>query len=291
MTYIRRYPGGFLNRPATTTPADAAFLNAVEDELIRVGGHITNADIDAAAAIAKSKLAALSIVDADVSAISASKITPGANGQWIKTTGGAVVWSAIQPSDIGGYPSDATKVLRGDGAWAIPAMVLLDDLVVGPSVLASYDTNARLGGNLPSTYKHIKLIVSAQLDVAGTYTVLQFNGDTAAANYKSGQNAYNGAARADSFSGAGTVGYGYAGFTPGTGESTNWSSWEITIPNYNAAHKHPYFSVGGGAQQGANYNGSFWGHYEQAVALTRIVALGVSGNFVVGSRFSLYGIN
>lgn len=34
MAYTRRYPGGFLDRPATSTPADAQFLNAVESTLL-----------------------------------------------------------------------------------------------------------------------------------------------------------------------------------------------------------------------------------------------------------------
>lgn len=72
MTYVKRYVGGFLDRPTITTPADAAFLNAVETELIRLGGHIANADVDAAAAIARSKLDfGAGLVNADIAAAAA----------------------------------------------------------------------------------------------------------------------------------------------------------------------------------------------------------------------------
>lgn len=48
---------------------------AIDKSKLNLTGQIVNADISASASIAKSKLAALSIVDADVSSISASKIT------------------------------------------------------------------------------------------------------------------------------------------------------------------------------------------------------------------------
>lgn len=36
MAYSRRYAGGFVNKPATTTPIDQQFLNAVEDALMKL---------------------------------------------------------------------------------------------------------------------------------------------------------------------------------------------------------------------------------------------------------------
>ncbi len=63
-----------------------------------VADPITNANVDAAAAIAYSKLALSdSILDAD-----------------IKTT------AAISATKLKGYPTDATKFLRGDDTWAVP---------------------------------------------------------------------------------------------------------------------------------------------------------------------------
>jgi hypothetical protein len=34
MTYVRRYPGGFVDFPDKATPIDSQYLNAVENELI-----------------------------------------------------------------------------------------------------------------------------------------------------------------------------------------------------------------------------------------------------------------
>jgi len=38
MTYTRRYPGGFVDYPDESTPADSQFFNAVENALISGGG-------------------------------------------------------------------------------------------------------------------------------------------------------------------------------------------------------------------------------------------------------------
>lgn len=103
MAYAKRYGAGFVDKPTLTTPIDSTFLNAVEAALLALfdanpasagmvpvwtpaGTHyvpqlLTNASIDPAAAIAKSKLANLAIADADVAggaAISRSKLNFGA---------------------------------------------------------------------------------------------------------------------------------------------------------------------------------------------------------------------
>lgn len=98
MAYAKRYVGGFIDKPTLTTPIDSTFLNAVEAALLKLYALdpsdaqimawvnansrfeptlIKNANIDPAAGIAKSKLAALSITDADVAgaaAIAQSKL-------------------------------------------------------------------------------------------------------------------------------------------------------------------------------------------------------------------------
>lgn len=43
--------------------------------------------------------------------------TPVVNGQWLKGSGGAVIWSPITPADISGYPNNRGQALRGDGQW------------------------------------------------------------------------------------------------------------------------------------------------------------------------------
>ena len=61
-----------------------ALVGTVEDGAITTpklaDGAVTNIKVDSAAAIVKSKLAGLAIVDADVSAISVSKVTDAVAG-------------------------------------------------------------------------------------------------------------------------------------------------------------------------------------------------------------------
>jgi len=98
-TYVKRFPGGFVDLPSQTTKIDSQFLNAVEAALVRllgedpvdgevpawnaalsrfVFGLITNAMIDPAASIARTKLNfGAGLVDADIApgaAIATSKI-------------------------------------------------------------------------------------------------------------------------------------------------------------------------------------------------------------------------
>lgn len=94
--YSKRFPGGFVDEPTETTPIDQQFLNAVEAALLQILGAaptadgqvaqwdnvntryvpalILNKNVDAAAAIAKSKIdltGANGIVNADIAAAAA----------------------------------------------------------------------------------------------------------------------------------------------------------------------------------------------------------------------------
>jgi hypothetical protein len=109
LAYVQRWGGGFADNNGAK-PVDAQFLNAVETALLGLLGAaptdgqvqvydnalsrfktilLTNAHIDPAAAIAKSKLASLQITDADVAsgaAISKSKLNLGSSLSLISTT-------------------------------------------------------------------------------------------------------------------------------------------------------------------------------------------------------------
>lgn len=150
--YAKRYVGGFNDLGlAGGTPADSVFLNAVEDALLRLLGaapavdtvgvwtpggtngalvyqKLTNAHIDAAAGIAKSKLAALNIGDGDVAAgagIAKSKLAT------LNIVDADV--SAISINKLTGYPADATKFPRGDNTWAS----IVTTIAVGTSLPGS----------------------------------------------------------------------------------------------------------------------------------------------------------
>jgi len=96
-------------------------------------GEIVNADINASAAIAKSKLASLDIANADVNssaAIAGSKISPDFGSQNVTTTGNLSVGSASTDHLIHAKNSStsATKiVVESTGTNSYPAFRIVND--------------------------------------------------------------------------------------------------------------------------------------------------------------------
>jgi hypothetical protein len=154
---------GDLGGAGTTAAAPVIAANAITTTKIASGavttdkiadGTITNVDVSVSAAIAKSKLAALAIVDADVSSISTGKITGlgGAASLNVGTVTGTVaagddtrivgaeqaankgtangyaplVASKVPTANLGGAGADATTFLRGDQTWAMPPLGYVD---------------------------------------------------------------------------------------------------------------------------------------------------------------------
>ena len=159
MAYTKRYALGFNDSgPSGGTGADSQFLNNVEAALLALLGVdatadgqallwkaansryepalINNANIDPAAAIARSKLGALNIADADIAGaanIAASKLAAG-----------------IPLNKLSGYPGDSAQVPKGDGTWGKIVAVgnKISDLPAG-----SDGASARLRV-LPATYNN-----------------------------------------------------------------------------------------------------------------------------------------
>lgn len=176
--YSQRYVGGFVNADGSRQ-VDALFLNNVEAALLSLFGVtpatngalvwdgtkftaanlIKNAQIDAAAAIDKTKLAPLSISDADVAggaAISGSKLA-----------------NNIPPSKLSAYPADPSKVLKGDGSWA-GSMVKVDEQTLGATGAFSF--------TLPSGYRHARIEAKIRSTAALRFDAafLRFNADATA---------------------------------------------------------------------------------------------------------------
>jgi hypothetical protein len=150
--------GGFVDSPSTATPVTAAFINAVETALVRLLGadpladgvpvwdaglgrfkfiKLTNAQVDAAAAIDKSKLAALSITNSDVAGaagidgskladgISVAKLSAGSEGQIVKTVAGVSTWSTGATPALDYYFARQTSNLADPASYTdIPGVTV-----------------------------------------------------------------------------------------------------------------------------------------------------------------------
>lgn len=193
-----------------------------------------------------------------------------------------------------------TNFLRDDGTWAaLPssgAMTVLADVTLGASQ-ASFDTNTILGGNIPQTYNHLKLVMSLRDNGAGvtfTFPFAQFNGDTAA-NYDSIFGYFFNGASANGTAVAATSLYCGTEVSGGA-TAGKFASSEILIPNYwGTQHKTltSQYGCGDSVVAGCLHTGTIAGTWRNTAAITRIVVgVGSGGTaFVAGSRFTLYGLS
>lgn len=168
-----------LNAPAAE-PADGSITSTKIAD-----GTITNVDVSATAAIAKSKLGPLAIIDSDVNALSISKITNlqttlddkialaekgAANG--VATLGAD---SRVPSAQLGSGTASTSSFLRGDGSWQTPpaatitAADITDSTELGRNVLTATDEAAARGAIGAGT-SNLVIGVTSTTAKAGDYT-------------------------------------------------------------------------------------------------------------------------
>jgi hypothetical protein len=205
---------------------------------------------------------------------------------WVKSSTTKMSEAGIEPGDEG----DVLTTTGGVTAWgAAGSLTLIDDHIVSGSVLASYDTNTRLGGVVPTTYKDLVLVVRGKVDAGTPNLLMRFNNSSAASYYwqeQDGRGAVNtaqeGIAQTEARIGGG-MGSGSGG----------GNIAEISIPNYNdtnfaMSYRVSYFfsSNNSSGSLRIGHTGGFQG---VVGPVTRIALLLSAGNFAIGTRFSLYG--
>jgi hypothetical protein len=241
------------------------------------GSGLTNADIAAGAGIAKSKLAALGIVDADVAA------------------GAAIALAKLADPGAG-------KVVGSLGAGAVavvPSVVTIFDVVVGrgqsgdPSApAATIDSNTILGGNIPATYKHLRLVLSGRGDTASTSANvnLRINNDTTVGNYQSSQ--YTAAANTTisaNVAAPSSLGAFAASILAATSTAGRQGVNDISILDYLGTTFNKGFTCLSSVTGVAFY--TIAGEWISTAAITRLALTPSPGNFIAGTRLTLYGLN
>jgi hypothetical protein len=169
-------------------------------------------------------------------------------------------------------------ILAGSGAGGAGAYELISTTVLGS------DTASVSFNSIPQTYKHVQIRVAARTTfTGGDLMQMRWNSDTAA-NYS-----YH-ALRGD----GGSVG-SIAGSSTSTmymgrfAYNTTFGAWVCDVLDYSATSKYKTAKALSGV---ANfYVEMYSGSWRNTAAITGITLLSANGgNFVTGSRFSLYGI-
>lgn len=165
--------------------------------------------------------------------------------------------------------------------------------VLGDQVLASAAASVSFA-SIPATYAHLVIVWQARSDNAGidiAEASMRFNGDTGSSYNTQTILGNNATASASAMVGADRAYLGH--IAAATAQAGMGSSGVIEIPNYRGA---TFWKSGfsrtsrDGNSAAANmvvYNSEFvW----KSTAAIHTVSLDVTGNFVAGSRFTLYGI-
>lgn len=166
------------------------------------------------------------------------------------------------------------------------ALTQIFDSTLGAAA-ASFDITS-----IPATYNHLRLVllIRATEAVVQNQVVLRFNGDTAA-NY-SWQRLYGQAATPAAAETAGDT-RALAGWYPAASAAANMAGVvEMLIPHYRTTTFYKSFSAlsGYGGNAGQIMAGHHAGAWASVAVINRITLSPASGNWVAGSRCTLYGV-
>lgn len=191
-----------------------------------------------------------------------------------------------------GTTGQTLRMGASDPEWATAGMQFICTHTVSVAQ-ASIDTNTLLSGALPTGYTHLKIIMQGLGTTADTAVPvkLRFNNDSGANYYDQRLIGAGATASADEALAATA---GRIGNIPGSTATAALSSIEVVIPNYrgtvfrkawSSASMHAS-NTSTGTLQSAQLGG-FW---NSTAAITRVAVIPNSGNFDVGTIFSLYGL-
>lgn len=173
-------------------------------------------------------------------------------------------------------------------------LTVIDDYAVSGSVLATYDTNARLGAsNIPQTYRDLLLRVTGNIDTTTESTmVMQLNG--LSAGYYTQSMSVGGTI----VQGVEALNQSFAIVSYIGGSNGGGFTCEIELPNYQTpmggnnwlVYQSRYFSSFGLAAAQMRV-GQVGGSLAFSPTGVKRILLDPSGtmNFATGTRFTLYG--
>lgn len=201
------------------------------------------------------------------------------------SSGEAAVWNGSSWDR-----STVTKLGVGSISGGV-GLQLIDDFTVTGSVLATYDTNTRLGGNIPASYKDLVLSVKGKSDQAAAVNLLGRVNNVSSATYY-WQDIFGAAAAATETEGIGdtTLRLGYLPRSAGLVTAAEITVANYTDPNFFPTLRSAYLAALDNGS-GSVRSGQAGGAQSTAGSTTRLQLFLSAGNFAIGTRFTLYGRN
>jgi hypothetical protein len=248
-------------------PEDVSIILANLQAIASVlNGNLDNANLHASAAIAKSKLAALDIMNSDVNgaaAIAVSKLAAGTEGQSLDTVAGVPAWTTPVPSGL---------------------TLISEQLLAAPAASVTFSA-------IPQTYRSIEVRALAKSDAAvhATLLLLDFNGDAGAVysyQWNSGYGAFG-------MRGVATLDQVRAELGDVSAATQTYpSAIYLLIPGYAGTVLMKAWTghVGGAQSEGSPGGFAVGGGFKRTTAITSLRLRPNAGNFIIGSRFALYGV-
>jgi hypothetical protein len=185
----------------------------------------------------------------------------------------------------------AGKVIGSTGAGAIavsPAWAQLYDNIAAGAI-ASWDVSTGLTG-----YNHLKIVCHGRGDTASANVgvIIRFNNDSGA-NYAA-QRVGGSAATAAAAEINSTASPIIGAMTGSTATANHAGGFEVTVPNYaGTTFFKGAYSVGGFASALTTTNLEVDARevvWASTAAITRVTILPSAGNFILGSRLTIYGL-
>lgn len=242
---------------------------------------IVNADVDAAAAIAKSKLAALDILNVDVNAAAAIAKSKLAALNIVNADVDAA--AAIAQSKIAGLA--ASLAAKADAGW-----FKIGEVVTG-GVVANIDFAA-----IPATFRHLLFLYTLRTNVAAATEVIHWsaNADVNAANYDGELLSSSGGATVTVETRAAIAARTVANVPGNTAQANGFGQGELLIVDYaNAARFKTAFwrctDWNGRGPGAVNFVQGFSG-WANVAAINEVTFTPLTGSFIAGCAIDVYGL-